>query len=53
MFAVTATCIGLQAEQIFAVNMIYMFLIFGRGFLGFFPMLFPKARASCCKRILN
>ena len=43
----TATCTGLQAEQIFSVN------IFGRGFCGSFPMLFPKALVSCCKNFFE
>ena len=43
----TNTCIGLRAKQI------YIFFNFGRGFCGSFPMLFPKAPASCCKKILN
>ena len=32
---------------------IYIFLNFGRGFCGSFPMLFPKGPASCCRKILN
>ena len=32
---------------------VYIFFNFGRGFCGFFPMLFPKAPASCRKNILN
>ena len=50
----TITCIGLQTEQIFSVNIWYRYFFnFGRGFCGSFPMLFPKAPASCCKKILN
>ena len=30
--------------------MIYIFFSFGRGFRGFFAMLFPKAPGSCCKK---
>ena len=30
---------------------IYIFFNFGRGFRGSFSMLFPKASASCCKKI--
>ena len=30
---------------------IYMFFNFECGFCGYFPMLFPKSPASCCKRI--
>ena len=29
-----------------------IFLNFRRGFCGSFPSLFPKASASCCKKIL-
>ena len=32
---------------------IYKFFNFGYGFCGSFPMLFPKAPASSCKKILN
>ena len=32
---------------------IYIFFNFGHGFCGSFPMLFPKALASCCKKNLN
>ena len=32
---------------------IYIFFNFGPGFYGPFPMLFPKAPASCCKKTLN
>ena len=32
---------------------IYIFFDFGRGFWGSFPVLLPKAPASCCKKILN
>ena len=31
----------------------YIFFSFGHGFCGSFSMLFPKAPASCCKKILN
>ena len=30
---------------------IYIFFNFGRGFYGSFPMLFPKAPASCRKKV--
>ena len=40
----TTTCTGLQGEQFFN---------FGRGFRGFFSMLFPKAPASCGKKVLK
>ena len=46
----TTTCIGLWAEQMFSVN-IYIFFNFGRGLDGSFPMLFPKAPVSWCKKI--
>ena len=48
----TITCIGLQAQQIFSVNIlskfsvICMFFQFWRDFYGSFSMLFPKAPAS-------
>ena len=32
---------------------IYIFFNFGRGFCGSFFILFPKAPASCCKKISN
>ena len=32
---------------------IYLLFNCGRGYCGFFPMSFPKAPASCCKKILN
>ena len=32
---------------------IYIFFNFGRGFCGAFTMLFRKAPASCCKKVLN
>ena len=31
----------------------FKFFNFGRGFWGSFPMLFPKAPDSCCKKVLN
>ena len=44
------TCVGLQVEQIFSVNIQYAYFFnFGRGFCGFFSMLFPKSPASCGK----
>ena len=39
--------------NILSKYIIYIFFSFGRGFCGSFPMLFPKAPASCCKKILN
>ena len=48
----TNTCIVLQAEQIFIVNIQYTyFLNFGCDFCRFLSMLFPKAPASCGKKI--
>ena len=32
---------------------IYIFFSFGHGSCGSFAMLFPKAPASCCKKILS
>ena len=32
---------------------IYIFFNFQRAFCGSFPMLFPKAPTSCCKKFLN
>ena len=49
----TTTCIGLQAEQIFSVNIYPYFFNFGRGFCGSFSVLFPKAQASCGKKNLK
>ena len=47
----TITWIGLQAEQIFSVKKILsIFPNLGRGFYGSFPLLFPKAPASCRKK---
>ena len=39
--------------NILSKYVIYIFFNFGRGFYSSFPMLFPKAPASCCKKILN
>ena len=39
--------------NILSKYIIYIFFNFGRGFCGFFSMLFPKAPASCCKKVLN
>ena len=36
--------------NILSKYIIYIFFNFGRGFCGSFPMLFPKAPASCCKK---
>ena len=39
----TTTCIGLQVEQIFSVNIKYIFYFnFGHGFCGSFSMFFHK-----------
>ena len=54
----TTTCIGLRADEIFSVNILYIiqiynicilqiFFDFRRGFCGSFPVLFSKAPASC------
>ena len=46
------TCVRLQAERIFSVNMQYTYsLNFGCTFCRSFSMLFPKAPASCGKKI--
>ena len=48
----TISCIGLQAQQIFSVNILSKFSViciffqFWRDFCGSFSMLFPKAPAS-------
>ena len=43
--------IGLQAEQMFSINMWHLyFFSFERGFYGLF-LLFPEALASCGKKI--
>ena len=48
----TTTCIGLQADQILSVNIQYIYIFnFGRGFRGSFSVLFPKAPASCGKKV--
>ena len=39
--------------NILSKYIIYIFFNFGRGFCGSFPMLFPKAPASRCKKNLN
>ena len=39
--------------NILSKYIVYIFFNFGRGFCGSFPILFPKAAASCCKKILN
>ena len=42
------TCIGFQAEEIFTVNIKYMYFFnFRLGFYSSFSMFFPKAPASC------
>ena len=50
---ITTTCNELRAQQIFSVNISYThFSILGVTFT--FPfLLFRKAAASCCKKILN
>ena len=40
-------------ENILSKYTIYIFFNFGRGFYGSFPMLFPKAPASCRKKNLT
>ena len=42
-----------RRANIFDKYIISIFFKFGRGFCGSFPMLFPKAQASCFKKILN
>ena len=37
--------------NILSKYIIHILFNFGRGFCGSFPMLFPKAPASCCKKI--
>ena len=39
--------------NILSKYIIYIFFNFGRGFCVSFPMLFPKAPASCCKKMLK
>ena len=39
--------------SIISKYIIYIFFNFGRDFYGFFPILFPKAPASYCKKILT
>ena len=39
--------------NILSKYIIYIFFNFGHGFCGSFPMLFSKAPASCCKKVLN
>ena len=47
------TCIGLETEQILSINIWHAYFNFGRGFYGFFSMLFLKAPACCGKKILK
>ena len=50
----TTTCIALQTDQIFSVNILYTYFFnFGRGVWGSFFMLFRRAPASCHKTILK
>ena len=55
----TIICIGLQAQQIFSVNNLSKFSVtciffqFSLDFCGSFSFLFPKAPASCGKKVLN
>ena len=47
----TTTWIGLQAEQIFSVNIYTYFSILGVAFLVPFLCFFPKAPSFSCKKI--
>ena len=50
-FQKTTTCIGLQAEQLFSVNIWYKYFFnFGHGFYCSFFIVFPKAPHSCVKK---
>ena len=50
----TTTCLRLWAEQIFSVNIYYIYFFnFGRGFCDSFFMMFPEAPASWDKEILK
>ena len=50
----TTTCLGLRVEQIFSLNIQYIYIfIFGCGFCGSFSMLFPEGPGSCDKEILR
>ena len=50
----TTTCLGLRVEQIFSLNIQYIYIfIFGCGFCGSFSMLFPEGPGSCDKEILK
>ena len=44
--------VGSRAN-ILSKYIIYIFFNFGHYFCGFFPLLFPKALASFCKKILH
>ena len=53
-FQKTTTCIGLQVEQLFSVNVSWIFFFnFGRGFCGSFSMFFQKLQLFAIKKILN
>ena len=50
----TTTCTGLQAQEIFSVNIEYIYFSnFGRGFCSSFSMSFPKTPASWDKKNWN
>ena len=46
----TTTCIGLQAEQIFSVNISYIFSILGVAFVVPFPCYFQKLQLFVVKK---
>ena len=50
----TTTCVGLQVEQIFFVNISYTYIFnFGHGFCSLFSVLIPKIQAFCGKKFWN
>ena len=50
----TTTCVGLQVEQIFFVNISYTYFFnFGHGFCSLFSVLIPKIQAFCGKKFWN
>ena len=45
--------LGCKQANILSKYIVYIFFNFGRGLCGSFPLLFPKAPASCCKETLK
>ena len=53
MFAKNCHLLWITGRENILSKYIYIFFNFGRGFYGSLSMLYQKAPASCCKKILN